>query len=325
MSWLDHTFFILLLLSIPLFYTLARWRKKQLRDEARERTALCRSYEQPWKAPKWLTLYGLIAMSHSHSDVPTPLDKKFLPTVQKRWNDPKRFALQRLLEKGIIPVNIRDGGIKTERNKGWGWKWSSPWITLPWYVQTKRRAYFDFIVPLCERKEVKAFENLLNHNQHNYAYTFKKQTIQPLRNGKKHEHGRGNGAGGPYMGDRVPMAVGAWSLFEILLPFWWDKVLVPAQGEELGYLAQYIRNSRKDTIPLLANNPRLAIRIEAGHWGYVELENFVLYAAQEARIRTEFPLHLAWKAAERELKRCGIATNVFFEPMVQDEDAEEAA
>ena len=120
MSWLDHLFHILLLLSISLFYTTARWRRKQLLDEENDRKALCVAYEQPWKTPSWLTFYGLVAMTHSNSDQPTPWVKGHISSIQAHWYDPKRFGLQRLLEKGIIPLHIEDGGIRTSKKQGWG-------------------------------------------------------------------------------------------------------------------------------------------------------------------------------------------------------------
>ena len=88
---------------------------------------------------------------------------------------------------------------------------------------------------------------------------------------------------------------------------------MPAGDEKVGYVRKYIRDRHADTVPLLKMTSTIVIRVEAGHWGYVELDNLVLCAAQEARLPTAFPIHATWEAAERELRRCGIPTGVYFE------------
>jgi hypothetical protein len=329
MHYLDHTYLILLLISIPLFYITTRWRKQQLRAEVEEKRARAIKYEVPWATPRWLTLYGLLAMTYSISDMPCPFERDYVTSIQKRFNNPKRFALKRLLEKGIIPLHIRDGGITTRKRQSWALSSTFPWIKLPLYEQTKRRAYFDFIVPHTERPEVKAFVRLVNmENQHQYAFSFAQEVPRSGRDDRC-QRGKGSGAGRAYQGDEFPLAVGAWSPSKIFLPLRPDRVLVPAGDEKVGYVRKYVRGRRADTVPLLKMTSTIVIRVEAGHWGYVELEDFVLYAAQEARLPTAFPIHASWEAAERELRRCGIPTGVYFEPRpeaaeeVQDEDGED--
>ena len=177
-------------------------------------------------------------------------------------------------------------------------------------------------MPASNRPEVKVFRELLLNNTHKYAFTEKRETVRPGQAKKKGSFSGRDGSA-PYTGDRFPLTVGAWSPVEIFLPFIWDSVLVSAKSKErLGFLGSYLVGGYLSTIPLLQNNHTLIMRIEAGHWGYEELENFVLHCAQEARIRTQFPLYRAWEAAERELQRCGILVEPYFESVLQD--AEEA-
>jgi hypothetical protein len=260
-------------------------------------------------------------MTHSNSDQPTPWVKGHVSSIQARWHDPKRFDSQRLLEKGIIPLHIEDGGIRTSKKQGWGLMKTFPWIQIPWWRQTKRRAYFDFVVPACNRSEVMTFRRLLLNNTHKYASTEERENARPGKS-KKKEKFLGRDGSAPYTRDRFPLAVGAWSPVQIFLPFLPDSVLVPAKSEEkLGYMGSYLTGGFLSMIPLLQNNHTLAMRIEAGHWGYEDLENFVLHCAQEARIKTQFPIYAAWEAAERELQRCGIPVEPYFESVLEDAEA----
>jgi hypothetical protein len=85
------------------------------------------------------------------------------------------IRIQRLVEKGIIPVYIHDGGISTNKLNDWGLQRAFPWIKLPWFVQAKRPAYFDFIIPECHRTEVVQMCHVFNRdNKHKYGFSFKK-------------------------------------------------------------------------------------------------------------------------------------------------------
>jgi hypothetical protein len=55
--------------------------------------------------------------------------------------------LRRLLELGVIPPFIQDGGINTHRVNftRFGWTTRFPWVKVPIYQQGKRRAYFEFL------------------------------------------------------------------------------------------------------------------------------------------------------------------------------------
>jgi hypothetical protein len=314
MSSLDHTFHILLLLSIPLLYWRARYRRAMIEKAEEEENVRWDDYELPWRTTDWDTLYGLISMSLEHNQVPTPFDHAYFSSCQERYQDPKRYALQRLVEKGIIPVYIQDGGISTDKLSSWGLKWGFPWLTIPWYVQSKRRAYFDFIVPDCTRSQVVHMCTILNRdNQHKYAYSYRK-ILTEHGTEKKYVYGDGIGAGRPYTGPKFPLAVGAWSPFEVFLPFLSDKVLVSAEDNDVLHAWEYVVKGYLDAVPLLHHVNTMVVRIEAGHWGHVELDAFVLNAAQEAKVTTLFPIQEVWKDAERELERCGISYEEFFLP-----------
>ncbi|KAF1829162.1 hypothetical protein BDW02DRAFT_510641 [Decorospora gaudefroyi] len=252
-----------------------------------------------------MALYGLITIAHQNASMHIPFRTKYIRSIQERWNEPKRFALQNLVERGIIPLYIQDGGVSTEEIASWGWSTTFPYIKLPISRQAKKRAYFDFVVPHPQRKEALDFVRLLTRKGHEFGFSVTR--IDPFTSTVRGGFGKSNP---PYKGKRFPFSVGAESRLEILLPFLPDKLLVQAHEERIHQLQYYFKGLDTRHIPLLHHSLTSIIRVEAGNWGYVELDVFVYGCAQDAGMQNEWDTNRAWEAANRELERCGLPTEL---------------
>jgi hypothetical protein len=58
--------------------------------------------------------------------------------------------------------------------------------------------------------------------------------------------------------------------------------------------------------PLLCHSSWAIVRLEAPHWGYVELDNFVLGAVEESRIEDRWVRAVCEGRAMKELERFGL-------------------
>ncbi|KAF1936987.1 hypothetical protein EJ02DRAFT_427016 [Clathrospora elynae] len=67
--------------------------------------------------------------------------------IRERWGKNNRFALERLLKKGVIPLYIQDGSVLTEHMRPWGLSSKFLYVQLPVFQQSKKRAYFEFLIP----------------------------------------------------------------------------------------------------------------------------------------------------------------------------------
>jgi hypothetical protein len=57
---------------------------------------------------------------------------------------------------------------------------------------------------------------------------------------------------------------------------------------------------------LLGFNRWLFVRVEAGHWGYVELDHFVLGAVQDVGMEVRWVGDVCEQRAMEEIERCGL-------------------
>ena len=173
---LSTLFKLLILLSIPLFRTLATHRRQKIIRTENETRDLANSWQEPWLTNDWTTLYGLIGLAQKGEigSEHTPFHAEHVSTLQHRLvneygtNRKYRWALHRLLERGIIPLSISDGGVSTSLTRSFSLSRSFPFLTLPSYRQTKSRGSFTFLIPHPERVEVKALLQLLGQNKMNY-------------------------------------------------------------------------------------------------------------------------------------------------------------
>ena len=237
--------------------------------------------------------------------MPTPFVPEYLGSIQQRLQPARRrWALRQLLEKGIIPLYIQDGGMSTTQTASWGASTTFPFITLPRYRQTKSRAYFDFVIPHYEHEVVRKLIRLLCRNEagHGVEYRLFNPDIGWETPGKEKK------PCAPYTRPSFPLSVGAESVVEVLLPFCPDRV-VEKTHEGCCPLEWYLKGRGADTIPLLHYASFCVVRVEAGHWGHVELDNCVLNCAQEVGMEDRWPLDKAQRRAERELESFGLGVD----------------
>lgn len=239
-------------------------------------------------------------MSYKNNSPHTPFHTYHTHSIHIRWENPHRIALQRLLEKGIIPLFIQDGGISTSLTKPLLPSRKFPYFHLPHWQQAKRRAYFDFLVPHPAEKSRARFLKLVCGNKHRYGVSVwdaHEDTTYEIEYAEQNP---------PYEGDAYPLSVGVEAVLEPLLPFMKDRVVSTRGVGELGPLGTYFKGGTSRGVPLLYHAPTLVVRVESCHWGRLELDQFVNGCAEKARLRCLWPGDATWEAASCELERCGL-------------------
>jgi len=207
-----------------------------------------------------------------------------------------------LLEKGIIPLFIQDGGISTEETTR-SWSTTFPFIKLSSFEQAKRRACFEFLVPHPRRKHALRFHDILGKNIWNYGVQVRMSSQT-----------EGSGAIGsweqPYESESFTLSVGAESVLQSILPLLPDKPLKTTRSKTVDGLGWYLKDGDAGNIPLLHHTLLCIVRIEAVHWGPAELDSFVLGCAEKAGMKYDWPADVAQREAARELERRGLVTKV---------------
>jgi len=126
-----------------------------------------------------------------------------------------------------------------------------------------------------------------------------------------------------------PLSVGAESSCEVLLPFLPDGTVESAHpnNDQIAGLGDYIKEGEgtegRPRVPLLHWSSWAVVRVEAAHWGYIELDNYVLGAVQDAGMGVTYKRDIcgkkavvvevaAWerdvceKKTKEEIERCGL-------------------
>ncbi|KAJ4377959.1 hypothetical protein N0V83_000789 [Neocucurbitaria cava] len=301
-QWIYLTFLLVTVIG----RWLARRRQGQLSDAGKGELddAVEEDWQRPWKTKEWMALFGLIAMAHDNDWPSTPFREKYNRSIRERWHTPNKHALRRLLHKGIIPLLIQDGGVRTEQLKSWAWSNAFPYIQLPLFRQAKNRAYFEFLVPYPHRgNKMKFLQNLVSNKQ-GYGITLRFSEPPP--------------AGKIFYSEMNPpcressgqhASVGAESAFEALLPFKKDQVFQKAKGGSARQLDSFIKGSNLQRIPLLDSTESVLVRVESKHWSSVDIDEFVYAVAKETMpeiSKLRWTAKAVWEAASRELKRCGL-------------------
>jgi len=238
-------------------------------------------------------------------------------------NKKYRWALHRLLERGVIPLRIQDGGVSTTLTRSWGVCSTFPWVILPRWQQTKSRGSFEFLIPHPERVEVKALLQLLGQNKMSYNISCRTHNPKMRRTRSSITTGF-NDVGQP---EYYPLSVGAESSCEVFLPFLPDGEVESARGERIAGLGDYVREGEgtegRPRVPLLHWSSWAVVRVEAAHWGYIELDHYVLGAVQDSGMGVTYKREIcgkkavvvevaAWerdvceKKTKEEIERCGL-------------------
>ena len=293
----DGVFWTLVLLYAILSISTFIQSRRHLSEKREIKRAVEQNWDLPWLTKDWTTLYGLIAMVYEDESMYTPLRRKYIRSIQQRWNSPKRSQLRMLLEKGIVPLFIQDGGMSTEQISYWSWNTTFPFIKLSSFRQAKRRACFEFLLPHPERKHARQFLEILGHNK--WRYGVQVRTCNQV-------HGREivrtwEEPAAPYEIARFPLSVGAEAVMESILPILPDKSLDTARSDIVDGLEWYLKDMDTENIPLMHYTDVCIFRVEAGHWGPAELDSFVLGCAEKSGIQYRWPVDVTRRKAIREL------------------------
>ncbi|KAF2242227.1 hypothetical protein BU26DRAFT_438788 [Trematosphaeria pertusa] len=265
-------------MSIPLVFVKAYRREQYLSRLARREVAREKRWLDLWTTKSWPALLGLCELQIVGA-IPWRAPWEF--DSIKRW--PEKRYFQRLVRAGIIPLFIQDGGIGTRQEKPLFLSDDLPLIQeLPEYVQSKRRACFEFILPFREgyKKQPypqydrprKAFTNALVNNQHGYRVCI--SAWHPKYGGPITIESN------PAPDGNVPLEIGAKSHFEFLLHFKKDTVLREAKGET--HLDDWSQYMKADSCPLLQIRDVDIVRVESPNYGRRRLDEWVYGIAQES-------------------------------------------
>jgi len=105
-----------------------------------------------------------------------------------------------------------------------------------------------------------------------------------------------------------PLSVGAESNCEALLPFLPDAEVESAHGDRIAWLGDYMKEDTDGVprAPLLHWSSWAVIRVEAAHWGYIELDHYVLGAVQDSGMEVQWKRKVCEKKAVEEIGSCGL-------------------
>ncbi|KAF1997318.1 hypothetical protein P154DRAFT_294616 [Amniculicola lignicola CBS 123094] len=231
-------------------------------------------------------------------------------------------VLRELCRMGIIPLNMRLGGLRTYRvpltelekrnalKKDMGfWAVAMPWILYtidPFYlrnlwptrfhVQSKRRATFDFLVPLPwgfkepQKESERRHQKRLEH----FAYLLSLQGLpfteiwRPVfDHDDPHGWQKHQGVNNMHLRrhDLLPLEVGARSRWRYLLPFFKDSWLEGKIGfPENSSVNKFLR--RRNSAPLIEKNVYFVVHMETPEYrDETWLEHEVLRMARVAKLR----------------------------------------
>jgi hypothetical protein len=217
---------------------------------------------------------------------------------------------------GVIPLTIQDGGISTYRvdaNPWLTWK-SGPsnWFGWPMYVQSKKRACFEFILLRTYMTEgQRGFVNDADARE-NFLDAIEVETsgygvTMCVCEAGKDDIYLVSEQNPPASGD-LPMEVGVKSPIAAILPFLRDEVLFKGYGTRANNLSMFCRDNYTDNLGLLKVHDTVVVRLEAKHYGQCNLDAFVYGLAQEAGLEVKFPERTCREEALKELRDCFLPT-----------------
>lgn len=299
-----HLIHIMMLCLIPFIWKWTGLQRRQSEDEKEEQRQIKEHFEEAWETKDWYALYGLIAMANDRRTEHTPFREVYRKTVQERWHEPNRLALERLLEFGIIPLNVDDGGLATYQFRPWKWLKAFPYVQLPRYRQEKTRAFFEFLLPHPNNPRRLGFLDLVMSNDHDLGASM---SINERATGPPTiETSTSNP---PILKEYHPFSVGAESMIEARLPFMRDRRIPKAHSVKVNQINWFFDGLDSNRIPLLGLTKSVVVRVESRHWGRMELEPMVLGLAERSRMQRQYATEMTWGAAERLLKCHGLSVD----------------
>lgn len=303
-SYPSEGFHIFLLFLIPLIWYRTSIQRERLAVVEEETRALEVNWQEAWRTKDWIALYGLLWFSLQQKSTHTPFLPKYYKMLLKCWHEEGRTAPRELLELGIIPLTINDGGLATEQVREWTVLDGFPWVGLPLYQQAKTRAFIEFLVPYPDDGPTREFLKRLENNLDDYG------VLMRDNNAKK-----GSRRNRPIFADHHPLMMGAEAVVEAALPFMPDRKLT-THHKRVSHLEYFVKEGHvEDRLPLLQYTRWMLVRVEARHWGRLpgpsQLDRWVSRYAQSAGMERIWVPGVMTDAVEKELDRCGLGFDDF--------------
>ena len=297
--------FVLLILVVLAWWYINRKMRAEKKEKSRRlrRKQLSAQVSQDlWRTTDWAALYGLLSMTFDGYLESTPFRDEHVASIRGPWQQVHRVALRRLLQRGIIPLSIYDGGLSTHEIRGWGWQNNR--LILPLYRRATTRAYFEFLIPSPNGPKRQKFLQILLHNDREYGVS--------MRCGESSWNISGTSLSARttayHCVDR-PFSVGAVSIIKWLLPFMPVAELEQSEKYRLHELSWFFRGQEAQNVPLLHYNASILVRVESNHWGHEELDQLVCHVSQDAKLNDNWLMEETELAARAELETCGIMAN----------------
>jgi len=297
-------FYLFLVFLIPLVWYSASIQRERVVLAEEERQAMELNWQEVWKTNDWTAFYGLLWFSLRRESTHTPFLPKYYKTVLACWHETGRSAPQELLELGIIPLTINDGGLGTEQVRRWTVLEGFPWLSLPLYQQAKTRAFLEFLVPYPDHGPTQSFLKRLENNHDGYGVLMR--TNAGVKGSRRNR---------PIFADHHPLMMGAEAAVEAVLPFMPDRML-RTHHKRVSHLEHFVKEGQvEDRLPLLKHTRWMLVRVEARHWGrlqgHSQLDRWVCRHAQSAGMERVWKPRDTTDAMDRELERCGLEFSDF--------------
>ncbi|KAF2638635.1 hypothetical protein P280DRAFT_75882 [Massarina eburnea CBS 473.64] len=234
-----------------------------------------------WQTDEWKVLHGLFDVFLTGSLPISPLNER-CETSLRSW--PEKRYLRRLVHMGILPLFIQNGGTSTRLDGPTEGYWGTRWL------QGKKRACFEFVVPMAEGYSLTHMEKsaLPNFRERRPWQMFVENLLDNKHGFRvcvSNEYGNALGdVSNPAPDHSQPLEIGATSCFEPLLPFKKDEVLQYGKGDVGRKFAYYVGEG-KDAPGLLVAKRNPVVRVECPHFEKKKLDTWVYGMAVQAGVQ----------------------------------------
>ncbi|KAI8931581.1 hypothetical protein NX059_011235 [Plenodomus lindquistii] len=321
----QHSVLFMMFLVVLSWYWMTRALANQRMSEAKHARQQAVAWRRAWRirysephqagvedTKEKSLFFGLVMQTLKSANKNHPFTPESFQTVQKCSDDEARSAaIYGLLERGIIPLAIHDGGLETTQIGPASWSIMFPFYRWPRFRQAKSRAYMEIAFPCDEENGKKLIAALVNKREDlMVSISLKDQGASK----SSEKYGRADRKSWwPSQKVWRPLIMGAEGPVEALLPFMPDKLI--EMHRRIQPLRDYLNGlewkapGHADAlmgakVPFLFKRRVLSVRLESKTWGGNQLEQFV-YECVEAEKRI-----LKWRKIARStckaLEECGV-------------------
>lgn len=282
-------------------WLLSLWAKsKKAKATAQLRARQDEKWREAWWTDRWDAVYGLLHRAYRDEIPYAPIRADALATIQARFKQPSR-SLERLLDRGVIPVRIHDGNVSTVKLRSFHINSTFPFIQLPLFRQAKTRAFFEFLLPHPHIRHQMEFLEMIR-KKHDLKVVIEKtpSRLSMLDTGRSKSMSIAGALGGSR--NRV-VSVGAESFFGWIVPFKKDLVLEIVNDDNPESMLDLPEVLEQDA-RMLYDVPLAHVRIESERWDRREWDAFILDCTQKAGLPTIWTQQNTHRAALEVIDEC---------------------